>query len=215
MRSGYFGGKCRRSWEINDPFAGGRNRSPATRKCIGGHRRAIGFPSNTPTLRKQWVDVPQTYIARAITFCERLPLVRRKNKSVTVTAHAASYFGLAFSDKRPNLANGGLHLLHEEAGLYRFDPPRTFSARKGGTWGGATNSCLSDPKTRITGAQVNGGHSSALHVERVLADCDGETAGLVNYVASELEHCEICRAIQKTPHIPIAGTSTASARTGK
>ena len=99
------------------------------------------------------------------------------------TAHSESYFGLAFSNKRPNLANGGLHLLHEKDGLYRFDPPCTFLARTGGTWGGATNSYLSDPKTIITGAQVNGGNASALHVERVFADFDWETAELVNYVA--------------------------------
>ena len=32
---------------------------------------------------------------------------------------------------------------------------------------------------------------------------------LVNYVDEVLEHCDLCRARDKAPHVPIAGTTTA------
>ena len=46
-------------------------------------------------------------------------------------------------------------------------------------------------------------------------DSAGGNPHLANYVAEELEPCEIRRAIDKAPHLPIVGTSTASIFSGK
>ena len=38
---------------------------------------------------------------------------------------------------------------------------------------------------------------------------------LANYVDEVLAHCEVCRAYDKAPRVPIAGTSTVSMRNEK
>ena len=57
---------------------------------------------------------------------------------------------------------------------------------------------------------VDWGHTSARRLTRVLADPDGETFGLANYVDEALEQSEICRTYDTAPHVPIAGTTTVS-----
>lgn len=48
----------------------------------------------------------------------------------------ATYFGLAFAAKRPDLSNGRLHLPYSEGGIFRFEPPRTSSDCRAVTSGG-------------------------------------------------------------------------------
>ena len=62
----------------------------------------------------------------------------------------ASHFEWSFVDGRLDLANGGLHLPHSEDGLYRFEPPQTFSACKAVTSGDARGGRLADPNKIIT-----------------------------------------------------------------
>ena len=62
---------------------------------------------------------------------------------------------------------------------------------------------------------TNRGHASADRPRRVLADSDGYTMGLANYLDETLEQCEICHALDKAHRIPIAGSSTVSALRGK
>ena len=57
---------------------------------------------------------------------------------------------------------------------------------------------------------VNWGRVSAHQLKRVLVDSDGGNSHLVNYVAGVLEHCEICRASDMAPRVPIAGTCAVS-----
>ena len=71
---------------------------------------------------------------------------------------------------RPTLPNGSLRLPCGEDGLYQFDPPRTFSACKAGTWEAALHGRLSDSRTIITKLRVNWGHASAHQLERVSVD---------------------------------------------
>ena len=61
----------------------------------------------------------------------------------------------------------------------------------------------------------NWGHASALDSKRVSADSEREAMGLVNYEDEVLEQCAICRASDKSPHIPIAETSTVLGRNGQ
>ena len=57
---------------------------------------------------------------------------------------------------------------------------------------------------------VNWGHASAQQLRRVSADSEDGNPRLVNFVGDVREHCETCRASGKAPHVPLAGTSTAS-----
>ena len=51
-----------------------------------------------------------------------------------------------FMKIRPNLSDGDPHLPRGEDGLYQFDPPRAFSARKADTSGAALDGFLPDPE---------------------------------------------------------------------
>ena len=44
----------------------------------------------------------------------------------------------------------------------------------------------------------------------MLVDSDGGMSHVVAHVDSVLETCEVCRAFDKAPHLPIAGTSSVS-----
>ena len=58
---------------------------------------------------------------------------------------------------------------------------------------------------------ANSGHASATQLKRVLVDSDGGMSRLVNQAGQVLETCDACKAFDKAPHIPIAGTTTISA----
>ena len=60
-------------------------------------------------------------------------------------------------------------------------------------------------------SHANWGHASATQLRRVLVDPDGGMSHLVNHVDKALETWGACRAFDKAPHIPIAGTTTVSA----
>ena len=113
--------------------------------------------------------------------------------------------------KRPDLSDGGLQLPFTESGLIRFAPPREFSACTAVTLGDAQDDNISDPKKIIMKLHANWGHASATQLKRVLVDSDGGMSHLVNQVDQVLETCDVCRAFDKAPHIPIAGTTTVSA----
>ena len=52
---------------------------------------------------------------------------------------------MASINKRPDSTGRGRRLPYEEEGLYRFEPPRTFSACMADTSGDAMGSRSSDP----------------------------------------------------------------------
>ena len=58
------------------------------------------------------------------------------------------------------------------------------------------------------------GHFRGMHVnsfqrwERELVD--SRTSGLLSFVDLDLRQCDVCRASDRSPHLPIAGTSQAS-----
>ena len=47
-------------------------------------------------------------------------------------------------------------------------------------------------------------------MRRVLADSAGDNLHLLEHVVGVLEHCDACRALDRAPRVPIAGTSTVS-----
>ena len=78
------------------------------------------------------------------------------------------------------------------------------------TSGDAQDDSISDPKKIIMKVHANWGHASATQFERVLIDSDGGMSHLVNQVDQVLETCDVCRAFDKAPRIPIAGTTSVS-----
>ena len=95
--------------------------------------------------------------------------------------------------------------------LLRFDPPKDFSACTAATLGDAQDAGISDPKKTIKELHVNRGHASATQLKRALVDSANGTSHLVPRVDEVLENCDVCRAFDKAPHVPIAGATTASA----
>ena len=82
----------------------------------------------------------------------------RAPRSPTVSA---TYFEWAFTNKRPDLADGRLRFPYEEDGLHRFESPRTSPACKAATLGDAADECLSDTKKIPMKLHVNWGRASA------------------------------------------------------
>ena len=66
--------------------------------------------------------------------------------------------------------------------------------------------CLSDPDKIKTQLPVNRGHASAQQSKRAAVDSVEDNMHLATYVDEVLEQCEVCRALNKAPHVPIAGT---------
>ena len=73
----------------------------------------------------------------------------------------ASYSECAFTNKPPNLSDGGLRAPYTEDCPNKFEPPRTFTPCKAATLGDAMGSCLSEPERIVMKLRVNRGHSSA------------------------------------------------------
>ena len=99
---------------------------------------------------------------------------------------AASYFEWSFSEKRPDLSDGGLHLPLVESGLIRFVPPRDSPASTAVTLGGERGDGISDPKRIIIKLHVDWGQASASQVKRVLVDSDGGMSHLATHVDAVL-----------------------------
>ena len=95
--------------------------------------------------------------------------------------------------------------------MYHSYPPRALSASRAVTLGDAIDPCSSDSDEICMKLLVNRGRASTHQLRRVLADSDLEAAGLACCAGEVLEQCEICRAFDKAPRIPIAGTSIFSA----
>ena len=124
-----------------------------------------------------------------------------------------SHFSASFLERgpprpRPYLANGGICLPFTNEGLCSFSPPSTFSACKAVMHGIGNNS---NPKKIIEKLHVNWGHASAQQIKRVLVAADGGNLPLLRHVEEVVNQCEVCRAFDKAPHFPIAGTATVSA----
>ena len=120
---------------------------------------------------------------------------------------AASCFEWPFLGKRPDLSGGGLHLPLVVNGLLRFVPPKDFSACTAATLGDAWGDSTSDPEKIITKLHVNGGHASATQLIRVSVGSEGGNSHSANFADEVSENCDVCRALDKAPHVPNAGTS--------
>ena len=86
---------------------------------------------------------------------------------------SGSYFDWVLTKKRPVLSNEGLRPRYSEDGLFRFDPPRTFSASKAATSGDAMDGGPADPEKIIMKLRVNWRHALAQQLERISGDSDG------------------------------------------
>ena len=108
------------------------------------------------------------------------------------------------------MSDGGLHFPLVDGGLLRFVPPREFPACAAATSGDARDDSISDPKKIIMKLHVNWGHASATQLKRVLVDSDGSMSHFAPHLEAVLGKCDVCRAFDKAPHVPIAGASAVS-----
>ena len=174
---------------------------------LGGQ---LDFERDILSIRTHGVNVPLNvnemgrYVLSAVEFGKGPPYWAR------VPVWAASYSEWPISEKRPDLSVGGLRLPLGESGLLRFVPPKEFSTCAAATSGDARGDSISDPKQIIMKSGVNWGHASASQLKRALVDSDGGNSHLVNFAGDVLDQCDVCRASDQAPHIPIADTSVAS-----
>ena len=95
-------------------------------------------------------------------------------------------------------------------GLYQFDPPRTFTARKAIALGDASDGCLPGAEKIVTKLYLNWDRASAQQLKRVLANSDGGNVQLLACADEVSGQPEVCRASDEAPRVPIAGASAGS-----
>ena len=103
-----------------------------------------------------------------------------------------------------------LHIPYPEDGLRQLDPPRSNSARRTVAPEDAAVPCFPGPEKLFLKLHVDWGPVSAEQLRSVIVERGGRTMGLMNFAYRVLRQREACRAFDTAPHLPIAGTSTAS-----
>ena len=140
-------------------------------EALGGR---LASSRDALVLRKQGATMPlrvnrmRRYILTVADFGQD---ASRKVRGPAASARNSEW---ALISKRLVFPNGGLHLPHSEAGLHRFDPPRTFPACKAVTLGDVLDGWLSDPKKTAIKLHVKWGHAPAQQLRRLLAASDGD-----------------------------------------
>ena len=119
------------------------------------------FTCDVLSCRKQGVDIPLEVNHLGLYVVSAATLGDGSSRSGSGPHFAASYSGWAFVEKRPNLPTGGFQSPPTEGGLYRPEPPQTFSACNAVTRRRASSGRLSDPKKAMMELHVTWGHASA------------------------------------------------------
>ena len=63
-----------------------------------------------------------------------------------------------------------------------------------------------DPWIIVAKPHLDWGRGSAQQLRQVLVDSDGDNMHLTTCADAVLEHCEVCRVLDKAPHDSAAGT---------
>ena len=92
----------------------------------------------------------------------------------------------------------------------RWSAPLIHNALTSTALGDALDGEKSDPKEIVRRLHVNCGHASSQQLKRALAEADGRADGLNPLADDVVRECEICRAFDVAPAIPVAGTLSAS-----
>ena len=66
-----------------------------------------------------------------------------------------------------------------------------------------------DPKKIAAKLHARWGHASVRRLKWFPVDADGDSQRLLGCVSGVLGPCEVCRASEEAPHLPVAGTSAA------
>ena len=170
----------------------------------------MDFAKDTLLLERRGICVPLGLKAMGHYVMSVVEFGKGRPKRTRGPQFSASYFEWPLMDQRPDLSDGGLHLPLKESGLLRFATPKKFVACAAATLREAQDEGAADPKKIIMKLHANWGHASANQLKRILVDSDSGMSHLVAHVDSVLENCEVCRAFDKAPHLPIAGTSSVS-----
>ena len=79
------------------------------------------------------------------------------------------------------------------------------------TLGEAVDGEKCDPREIVRKLHVNWGHASSQQLKRAMAEADGRANSLIQYVDEVVGNCDVCKAFDSAPAIPVAGTSSVSA----
>ena len=112
--------------------------------------------------------------------------------------------------KRPNFEKGGFLLPFTEDAMWSLTPPRTFSACKAVTLGDARGGTLSEPKKVAMKLHVNWGMLRRSRSNGSWWTPKGGNLELLQHVGEVVGRRDVCRALDRAPHVPIAGTPTVS-----
>ena len=135
---------------------------------------------------------------------------RRDPSRIAPECPEASASFLHFVHERPDVSDGGLHLLNTPDGLYRCETPPTFATCKAVTLGNVGGGSLTDPEKIAMKLHVNWGHASAQQLKRALVDSAENSMHLFTCVDAAVARCEVCQAFEEAPHAPAAGTPNAA-----
>ena len=125
------------------------------------------FAGDVLTIRNHGAEIPIRLTEAGHYFLSVPLLGEGPPRLVRGPKFMASYFERASAFTRPDMTYGGLNFLLAEDELYRFGPPRTFSARKAVPVRDARDGWLSDPKQIPMKSFVNWGRASAQRQKRV------------------------------------------------
>ena len=79
------------------------------------------------------------------------------------------------------------------------------------TLGEAVDGEKCDPREIVRKLHVNWGHASSQQLKRAMAEADGRANSSAQFVGEVVRNCDVCRAFDSAPPIPVAGTSSVSA----
>ena len=111
---------------------------------------------------------------------------------------------------RPNLPHGVFLFPHSADGLWQSEPPSRSAAFRAVALGGALDPGACYPKKIAMKLHLNRRHASTRKLKRVLVEADGDSQGLLECADEVPRQCGVCRAFDKAPHLPAAGTSPVS-----
>ena len=125
--------------------------------ALGGQ---LDFPLHLLTSHKEGATIPLRVNRKGRYFLSAVDFGVDASRKVRRPPVSASYSERAFPNKRPNLPSGALKVPFVKDRQYQVAPPRTFTACKAVTPGGAMDVCLPGPKKIDVKSHVNWGHAS-------------------------------------------------------
>ena len=108
------------------------------------------------------------------------------------------------------MGNGGVCSPDLASGLYQFSAPGQFDAYEDEMLEDAIDSSRGEAQGSAKNVHANRAHASAHKLLRTLVGDGGANKRLLGLADEVAGQCEVCQAFDRAPHLPVAGTSSAS-----